>query len=158
MMNLEIKLMEEQIVKIAETQIRAWADNIDSLLQDLKEASQINTDYKRELNLEIKFFEEQSYQRPYVELKLGLEKNYVIKNMRTFLNSLIQEESVEFGKGFTYDPNLHKFNTVDEQIMEMFMEIRDIEGDRTHSYDYYNPYSNTMFKGKKLFLNNKVLY
>jgi SNF2 family DNA or RNA helicase len=160
--------MEEQIVNIPESQIRGWADDItfkrakksdiDSLLEELKEVSEVSGDYKRELNLEIKFFEEQSYQRPYVELKLGLEKNYVIRNMRTFLSSLIQREAIEFGKGFTYDPNLHKFNTVDEKIMEMFMEIRDIEGERTTSHDYHNPHNNSMFTGKKLFLTDRVLY
>lgn len=132
--------------------------DIDSLLEELKEVSEINDDYKRELNLEIKFFEEQSYQRLYVELKLGLEKNYVIRNMRNFLSSVMEEEAIEFGKGFTYDPNLHKFNTVDEQIMEMFMEIRDIEGERTNSYDYYNSNNNSMFSGKKLSLTDKILY
>ncbi|WP_309245212.1 DEAD/DEAH box helicase [Clostridium sp. CF012] len=132
--------------------------DIDLLLEELKEVAQISDDYKRELNLEIKFFECTSYERPYVELKLGLEKNYVIKNMRNFLSSLMKEEVVEFGKGFTYEPNLHKFNAVDAQIMEMFMEIRDIEGERTNSYDHYNSYNNSMFTGKKLFLTDKVLY
>jgi SNF2 family DNA or RNA helicase len=132
--------------------------DIDSLLEELKEVSEINDDYKRELNLEIKFFEDSLYNRSYVELKLGLEKNYVIRSMKNFLSSLMEEEVIEFGKGFTYDPNLHKFNTVDEEIMEMFMEIRDIEGERTNSHDYYNPYNNSMFSGKKLLLTDKVLY
>ncbi len=132
--------------------------DIDSLLEELKEVAEVSEDYKRELNLEIKFFDDSSYQKPYVELKLGLEKNYVVKSMRNFLSSLINEEVVEFGKGFTYDPNLHKFNKVDEQIMEMFMEIRDVEGERTNSYDYYNPNNYSILSGKKLFLTDKVLY
>lgn len=132
--------------------------DIDYLLEELKNVGKISDDYKRELNLEIKFLEGSAYENPYVELKLGMEKNYVIKNMRNFLSSLIKEEVLEFGKGFIYDPNLHKFNTVDAQIIEMFMEIRDIEGERTNSYDYYNSYNNSMFSGKKLYLTDKILF
>ncbi|WP_238475840.1 SNF2 helicase associated domain-containing protein [Clostridium manihotivorum] len=132
--------------------------DIDSLIEAFNEVSEISEDYKRELNMEIKFFEALDHERPYVELKLGLEKNYVVKNMKKFLSSLISGEVVEFGKGFTYEPNLHKFNVVDEKIMELFMEIRDIEGDRTSYYDYYNSYNNPIFSGKKLTLTDRILY
>ncbi len=135
----------------------ARKSDIDYLLEELKSVSKISDDFKRELNLEIKFLEGTSYEKPYVELKLGVEKNYVVKSMKNFLSSLMKEEVIEFGKGFTYDPDLHRFNTVDAQIIEMFMEIRDIDGDRTNSYDYYNSY-NPMFSGKKLFLTDKILY
>lgn len=132
--------------------------DIDYLLEELKDVATVSDDYKRELNLDIKFLEGHAYENPYVELKVGLEKNYVVKSMRNFLKAVMKEEVIEFGKGFTYDPNLHKFNTVDEQIIEMFMEIRDIEGERTNSYDYYNSYNNSMFSGKKLYLTDKILY
>jgi SNF2 family DNA or RNA helicase len=132
--------------------------DIDSLIEAFNEVSEISEDYKRELDLEIKFFEASAYERPYIELKLGLEKKYVVKNMRKFLSSLIEEEAVEFGKGFIYEPHLHKFNPVDEKIMEMFMEIRDIEGDRSNYYDYYGSHNNSMFTGKKLILTDKILY
>jgi SNF2 family DNA or RNA helicase len=131
--------------------------DIDALIEAFNEASEISEDYKRELDLEIKFFEAVAYERPYIELKLGLEKKYVVKGMKKFLSSLIEGENIEFGKGFIYEPHLHKFNPVDEKIMEMFMEIRDIEGERTNYYDYYSQ-SNSIFNGKKLILTDIILH
>ncbi|WP_286904335.1 SNF2 helicase associated domain-containing protein [Clostridium sp. UBA1652] len=129
--------------------------DIDYLIEVLNEASGVSEDYKRELNLEVKFFEAKNYERAYIELKLGLEKKYIVKSMRNFLNSLIKEESITFGKGFIYEPNLHKFNEVDEKIMEMFMEIRDLEGEGNN---YYYNYNNPLFSGKKLLLTDRILY
>ena len=129
--------------------------DIDYLIEALNEASGVSEDYKRELDLEVKFFEAKDYERAHIELKLGLEKKYIVKSMRNFLSSLIKEESITFGKGFIYEPNLHKFNEVDEKIIEMFMEIRDLEGDGNN---YYYNYNNPLFSGKKLLLTDMILY
>jgi SNF2 family DNA or RNA helicase len=140
------------------TDITSKKSDIDSLIEAFNEVSEISEDYKRELDLEIKFFEALNHERPYIELKLGLEKKYVVKGMKKFLSSLIASEAIEFGKGFTYEPNLHKYNPVDEKIIEMFMEIRDIEGERSGYYDFYNSNNYSMFSGKKLILTDRILY
>jgi SNF2 family DNA or RNA helicase len=132
--------------------------DIDDLLQEFKAFSEADEDFKRELNMEVKFFRER-HMKPYIELKIGLEKNYVVKGMRNFLEHVLKGESLEFGKNFTYDPVLHKFNEIDDKLMEMFLEIRDMEGERPHhSYDYFNTYNNSMFNGKKLLLTDKLIY
>lgn len=132
--------------------------DIDGLLEEMKDSSELGDSYKRNVNLEIKFFNRSKYERAYVELKVGLDKPYVVKGMRNFLSSLMKEEIITFGKGFTYDPSIHKFSDKDEKIVEMFMEMRDIEGDRTYSYDYFNPSNSSMFSGKKLMFTDKTLY
>jgi SNF2 family DNA or RNA helicase len=132
--------------------------DIDDLLKELKAVSDINSDFKREINLEIKFFNELHNGKPSIEFKIGLEKTYVVKGMKNFLSSVIKEEVVEFGKGFTYDPTLHKFNPVDEKLIDMCLEVREMEGERSsYGYGYYNSYDNSMFTGKKLLLSNKLI-
>lgn len=132
--------------------------DIDDLLRELKSYSESNDGFKRELNLEIKFLNELYNGKPSIEFKIGLEKTYVVKNMKNFLSSVIEEEIVEFGKGFTYDPSLYKFNDVDEKLIDMCLEVREMEGERSsYSYGYYNSYNNSMFTGKKLLLSDKMV-
>lgn len=130
-------------------------NEIDSLIDKLKHASEEGSEYKRELNLEIKFYDGDYYHRPNIELKLGLEKNYVVKSMRRFLDAVLKEESLEFGKNFTYDPSIHKFNLTDEKIMQMLVELRELEGEHGNTFGYYE---NSIFSGKKLMLTDKLMY
>jgi SNF2 family DNA or RNA helicase len=131
--------------------------DIDVLLAGMKEASEDREDYKRELTLQIKFFYDKYVEKPSVELKVGLEKTYVVRGMKKFLNTVLEQEKLEFGKGFTYDPFLHRFNELDEKIMDMLMEIVEIDEEHTHGYDYYSR-SNSLINGKKLFLTDKLIY
>ena len=130
---------------------------VDSLLKELKGFSEVGHDYKRDLNMEIKFFKERLNAKSSIELKVGLEKTYVVKGMKNFLSKVLEKEPLEFGKNFIYDPSVHKFNEMDEKLIEMLLEVRELEGERS-SYDYYNSYGNSMFSGKKLLLTDKLVY
>ena len=137
---------------------RHSVNEIDSLIDKLKHASEEGSEYRRELNLEIKFSDGDYYHKPNIELKLGLEKSYVVKSMRKFLDAVLKGESLEFGKNFTYDPSIHKFNITDEKIMQMLVELRELEGEHHNNFGYYNYYDNSIFSGKKLTLTDKLIY
>lgn len=147
---------------IREYESKLYKDNpqineIDDLINNLRNAAREGNAYKRELNLEIKFISGDSFQKPSIELKLGVEKNYVVKGMRKFLEAVLKEESLEFGKNFTYDPAIHKFNKTDEKIMQMLLELRELDEEHGTAYGYYNPYGNSIFTGKKLLLTDKLM-
>lgn len=134
---------------IKEYESKLYKDNpqineIDDLINNLRNASKEDSEYKRELNLEIKFFNGRSFEKPNIELKLGVEKNYVVKGMRKFLEAVLKGNSLEFGKNFTYDPSIHKFNEIDEKIMQMLLELRELDEEHGNSYGYYNPYGNSI--------------
>ncbi|OPJ56702.1 SNF2 helicase associated domain-containing protein [Clostridium oryzae] len=134
---------------------------LDELIESFEKYGGFDEEFKRELNVDIKFFQKTYYENAYVELKVGLEKAYVVKNMRTFLKVLIRNESLEFGKNFTYDPSIHKFNDIDDRIMDMFLEIVEGEEQRLNSMDYhgyYNSYGGTFFSGKKIYLTDRMAY
>ncbi len=139
-------------------QINSQINEIDTLINEIKDISKDSKEYKRELNLEINFINDKLSLRPNIELKLGLEKNYVVKSMKKFLYAVLLEESLEFGKNFTYDPSIQKFNETDEKIIQMFLELRELEEERENPYGYYPSYSNSVFTGKKLLLTDKLIY
>lgn len=133
-------------------------NEIDTLINEFKNVSKDSKEYKRELNLEIKFFNDKFSFKPNIELKLGIEKNYVVKSMKKFLYAVLLEESLEFGKNFTYDPSIQKFNETDEKIIQMLLELRELEEERENPYGYYPSYSNSVFTGKKLLLTDKLIH
>ncbi|WP_392486159.1 SNF2 helicase associated domain-containing protein [Haloimpatiens sp. FM7315] len=133
-------------------------NEIDNLIESLKNTTDESSQYKRELNLEIKFNDGKSYFKPYIELKLGVEKNYVVKSMKKFLLALLDREIIQFGKNFSYDPSLHKFNECDEKIIEMLLEIVEIEEEHENSSSFYRTYDKRIFDGKKLLFTDKLLY
>jgi SNF2 family DNA or RNA helicase len=133
--------------------------DIDELLQMLRENSEVEKEFKRELNLEVNFcFKDEYESSSSIELKLGLERPYVVRNMKNFAAALLKGECYEFGKNFTYNPALHKFNKIDEKLIEMIMEVKEMEGARSQSYNYYSPYSNSLFIDKKLLLTDKLVF
>ena len=108
-------------------------------------------DYKTVLNLEIELRQASGYGRGgvYVYLKVGENKLYSLNNkLSLFLNTYNGfYESYEFGKQFTYNPSIQKFNEVDSKIIDYIDSIYDNE------HNYYE--SAPLLKGKQIidFLN-----
>lgn len=110
-----------------------------------------NYDHKTVLNLEIELRQVSGYGRGgvYVYLKVGENKLYSLNNkLSLFLNTYNGfYESYEFGKQFTYNPSIQKFNEVDSKIIDYIDSIYDNE------HNYYE--SAPLLKGKQIldFLN-----
>lgn len=111
------------------------------------------------LNLEVKYnFLVDFGNCSYIELKVGQNRNYVVKNIRSFLETIKYKKApLEFGKSFTFDPNIHKFNEQDQKLLNMLMEI--YESDLKLKEDYYGYLgsSNRFLSGKKAYLTESQL-
>lgn len=59
----------------------------------------------------------------YLSLKVGDKRLYVVKNIKQFIESIINEETLDFGKNFTFDPNIHYFKEEDRLIIDLLREI-----------------------------------
>lgn len=130
---------------------------IDKLLRELKSNMVKHSNIKRELSLEIKYFYDRySDISSSVELKVGLGKTYVVKNMRDFLAAVDSGEELEFGKGFTFNPYDHKFKEEDKKILELFSELVELESRRMQIPDSYAANSR-LVNGKKIFFTDKQL-
>jgi hypothetical protein len=109
----------------------------------------------RELNVEVKYELETYGKKHSVELKIGEERNYVVKNMRDFLQAIINDEELEFGKNFTFDPRIHGFSEVDKRLMELLIELFEIDKSVSgydSSFRLYSGNSSGIISGKKVYL------
>lgn len=111
----------------------------------------------RELTLNIRYeLELGSEKSASLEMKVGETKTYVIKNMREFLSTVNNKDKVmEFGKNFTYDPEIYDFKEEDKPLIDMLLEIYEMDklispGD---SYKYWGK-PKTAFSGKKVILTD----
>lgn len=109
----------------------------------------------KQLNLEIKLeINPWSDKGSNLQLKIGEDRLYVIKNMTEFINSYIGKSGpLEFGKGFTFDSNIHYFNAEDRKIIDIIEEI--YEDDKRNyklEYSYYN--KDKILVGKKAHLTD----
>ncbi|MBC1472279.1 DEAD/DEAH box helicase [Listeria seeligeri] len=61
-----------------------------------------------------------------IEVKVGTERTYVVKNMNTFLAAVRDRQWLVFTKNFAYDPNEHFFAEADKVILEKLLQISEI--------------------------------
>lgn len=57
--------------------------------------------------------------RNYAEFKIGLDKMYILKNLRDFARSRVNNEDIEYGVNFTYNPKTQYFSEKDKKIVEL---------------------------------------
>ncbi len=58
-----------------------------------------------------------------ISFKIGSKKMYVLKSIEAFVSSRLNNEELEFGKGFTYSPLNQKFDYNDEKICRYMEEF-----------------------------------
>ncbi|WP_396276603.1 DEAD/DEAH box helicase [Haloimpatiens lingqiaonensis] len=87
-----------------------------------------------------------------MELKIGEQKKYVVKNLKEFIEAVISLQTLEFGKGFTYDPQCHTFKEDNKKIIGLIQEIYETQTSINYSIGFYNNHAK-FFKGKQVSLN-----
>lgn len=111
---------------------------------------------RQEVNLEIflQLFKLSYGLNATVEFKIGLERLYVLKNIREFLTAIAANKPMEFGKNFVFEPDRHTFKPCDRPVIEFLMEILALEqAGNPHSYYV----SNSTFNGKIVQLKDYYL-
>ncbi|GAB4258791.1 DEAD/DEAH box helicase [Thermincola ferriacetica] len=88
------------------------------------------------------------------EFRIGLQRLYVMKNIKEFLEKINEGKPVEFGKNFIFEPELHAFKPADRPVIDFLLEVLALEK-ASDMYDYYS--SNSVFRGKTLVLNDLYL-
>ncbi|SER07625.1 DEAD/DEAH box helicase [Piscibacillus halophilus] len=59
----------------------------------------------------------------FVEMKVGVDRTYVVKNLKRFIESVIQQKEHFFTPNFSYLPEQHVFNESDQQIIDILIAI-----------------------------------
>jgi SNF2 family DNA or RNA helicase len=115
---------------------------------------------KRLLNLEIKYELMSSFRDRIssFELKVGESRLYVVKNITEFIESVVYNKKLEFGKNFTYDPVVHSLTQEDREIVNFLNDVREI--DKLLNIDIASSYYggvHRLLNGKKAYITNTQL-
>lgn len=112
----------------------------------------------KELNIEIKYELEAGLDRKSsIELKVGEERTYVVRNMRDFLSALYKKDKeIDYGKSFTFSPMRQGFKEEDKTLLDLLLEI--YEFDALFSSSNYTPRywgaPPAAISGKKIYLTD----
>ncbi|WP_018663041.1 DEAD/DEAH box helicase [Heyndrickxia acidiproducens] len=58
-----------------------------------------------------------------VEIKVGPERTYVVRNIQEFLEKVSNQRPHEFTKKFTYDPQEHEFSEADREVIDLLLKV-----------------------------------
>lgn len=89
---------------------------------------------------------------PSLSLRMGLEKLYIVKNIKSLLESIEKNIEIQFGSKFAFDPARHGFKPQDRPLIAFLKELYENEkllGNLSYGYTRAS-----MFKGKQVFLSN----
>ena len=76
-----------------------------------------------------------------IELKVGVKRPYVVKNIGKFLQAIAEKSSYFFTTNFSYLPSDHYFLHEDLEALQILQEIRKQEefyGQKSNMYGYYS--------------------
>ncbi|MBK5242219.1 MAG: DEAD/DEAH box helicase [Clostridium sp.] len=144
---------KEQIIK---EQKMAKTNNL--IKQITKNISTVEV-AKQHLNIDVKYYHDSNNdnRKACVELKIGEDKLYVVKNIKQFFacyNTGL--EIMEFGKKFTYNPYLHLFKEEDLNIIELFKEASELEA-VAEAAEVYVRRSVKFLSGKKAYFTESMV-
>ncbi|MGE4282483.1 MAG: SNF2 helicase associated domain-containing protein [Clostridia bacterium] len=113
---------------------------------------------KKQIQLEVTYILEREYKRFFssVELRVGADRLYVVKSIPQFLESILNNTLLEFGKNFSLDPVIHCFSHEDKKILDILVEAYKHEKmlDEAFLTSYQQA---SLFKGKRAYLPSPAL-
>ncbi len=58
-----------------------------------------------------------------IEMKVGVGRTYVVKNLKRFIESVMNQDEHMFTPNFSYQPDQHMFTSYDDQIIKILIDI-----------------------------------
>lgn len=83
----------------------------------------------------------------YLQFKIGLSKTYILKDFYELFDAINKHEDLQFGKEFTFLPDIHTFSTPFQKTLHYLSHLVEIS-------DHSNV---RFFDGKKVYLSNHQL-
>lgn len=90
----------------------------------------------------------------YLSFKIGLEKLYIVKNIKEFIECIIDGRRLEFGKSFTYNGKIHSFSEVDREVFDFLIQLYAAE--MSYKAKYYTSGTSGLLNGKHVVLNDEL--
>lgn len=80
----------------------------------------------------------------YMQFKIGLTKQYILKDYSELFEAINKSEDLYYGKDFTFSPDLHTFEPAFYKTLDYLKKIHEID-ERCNAH---------FFEGKKIYLTN----
>ncbi|MCJ7690952.1 MAG: SNF2 helicase associated domain-containing protein, partial [Clostridiaceae bacterium] len=144
---------KEQIIK------KQKMDKTTNLIKQITKSISTLKVAKQYLNIDIKYYHDSNNdnRKAFVELKIGEDKLYVVKNIKQFFACYnTGSEIIEFGKKFTYNPYVHLFKEEDLNIIELFKEASELEA-VAQAAEIYVRRSVKFLSGKKAYFTESMV-
>lgn len=108
---------------------------------------------KETISLGVKYgFDNTISRASWVELKIGRDKLYIVKNLKDLLSSIkYKNQTIYFGSHFTFDPDLNTFSSEDLNLIDLLIEVFESNEYLENSYMFVNS-SLKFLNGKKAYL------
>lgn len=115
--------------------------------------------FKKQVELEItyEFFKGRAYDnitKSSLSFRIGIDKLYVLKNIRKLFESIEEGKELELGKNFIFNPAVHEFKQEDRQLISMLKELYDIE--KVSEKLSHTLSRGTLFKEKQVMLPSSI--
>lgn len=104
---------------------------------------------KEKINLEVNLNNKRFHSYFQVDFKIGNKKMYVLKSIKDFIKARSENQPLMYGKDFTYSPEEHIFNEIDESIVDYIEEV-------AANDDLYG-YNSGLIDGKYININDTSL-
>ncbi|MBO8137686.1 MAG: DEAD/DEAH box helicase [Desulfotomaculum sp.] len=91
-----------------------------------------------------------------LSLRMGEDKLYVVRNVKSILEAMENGKNIPFGKKFEYNPSVHTFRPEDQPVINFLDELYQIEKsvyDDSWQYNSWQRRQGMLFKGKQVILN-----
>lgn len=132
-------------------------DYADVLLKELEKA---NNNEIEKINLEINL-SRKSYFRGNefyeADFRIGNKKTYVLKSIAEFIDARSLGKKLTYGKGFTFNPEIHYFSYEDERIIDFMEEYAGLNEALENSFTIHRHSSNSIAKNKTLLIPQQAL-
>ncbi|MBU5592137.1 SNF2 helicase associated domain-containing protein [Clostridium sp. MSJ-4] len=124
----------------------------EKLIGDMEHSLFYIENKKIPLNINMNYIFNLDGDMPYsIEIKVGKDKCYVVKDVSQFLDTVYQGGAIEFGKGFFFDSLYYEFCGENKKILDILLEIYEIDRMKGESLAYF-PSKNRLIYGKRVFI------
>jgi SNF2 family DNA or RNA helicase len=128
--------------------------NVEKLLQSF--SSQHQESHSEELTLTVELSINTTYRvSAHIQLRVGLQRLYIVKDFGQFLTSILTGRPLEFGKQFILEPSRQIFRTEDQAIITMLKEMHEQHASLIEMHSSY--YNNNLFNQKSLRMSGYYL-
>lgn len=130
----------------------------DNILAHLKSGIYAIGRKKETISLNVKFgFDSMVSRTSWVELKIGKDKFYIVKNIKELLSTIkYKNQTIFFGSHFTFDPDITAFSSEDSNLMDLLVEVFESNEYLENSYMFINS-SLRFLNGKKAYLTESQI-